>query len=283
MAEPTAEQRDLIDSLRAVLSNYGLDSMTDWLVNAVVSGKDELTIITELRKTPEYKARFPAMDELQKKAIAGTGVAINEGQYLELERSYRQAFAVSGLPVQMWDSPDDFARLIVADVSPVEVQRRITAAKEAVDNTDPNTRDALMRMYGITTTDLMAYALDPQKGADYIQRLATTSILSGYSMSAGFADMSTAQWESYAQDLINQQIGDDELRTLVAGADTLAEAQSRLAQIEGDTFTTSDAMDVAIRKDSDKMMASERRTAREKARFSKTSGITTGTLKGSSI
>lgn len=283
MAEPTAAQRDLIDSLRYVLSNYGLESMTDWIVSAVVSGKDELTILTELRSTPQYKKRFPAMAELQKNAAAGTGIAITEGDYISQERAYRQAFALSGLPPQMWDSPDDFAKLMTADVSPTEVQRRIAAAQEAVNNTDPNTRSALLEMYGITAQDLMAYALDPKRGADYIQKIATSGILAGYARSAGFGNMSTSQWESYAQDLINQQIGDDELRGIISGADILAGTQSRLAGIEGDQFTTSDAMDVAIRKDSDKIMASERRVAREKARFSKTSGVTTGSLKGSGI
>lgn len=282
-ATPTEEQQTLIDLLRGILAEYGLEGMTDWLIGSVIAGKDELTILTELRQTEEYKARFPAMAEINRRASAGQGVAINEGEYLQIERAYRQVLADSGLPPTMWDTPDDFARLMVEDVSPTEVQRRVAAAKESVNNTDANSRLALMDMYGITTQDLMAYALDPTRGAEYIQKVATSSILAGYSRTAGLANLSTAQWESYAQDLINQQVTDDELRNLVSGADLLSETQQRLAEIEGGSFTTTDAMDIAIRKDSDKMLASERRAAREKARFSGSSGVSTGTLRGGSI
>lgn len=281
--EQTAEQRDLISTLNAVLKSYGLDSMSQWIIDSVVAGKDELTIITELRSTPEYKARFPAMAEIQRKATAGLGTQINEAQYLEMERAYRQAMAYSGLPVDMWDTPDDFARLMTADVSPTEVQRRIAAAREAVDSTDENTRNQLMQMYGITTTDLMAYVLDPEKGSDYLQKVATTSILAGYSQSAGLSSLSRDKWESYAQDLISQQVSDAGIRDIVYGTDVLAEQQSRLAGIEEGQFTTEDALDSTIRRDADKIMASERRVARERARFAGTQGLGSKSLQGRGI
>lgn len=273
----------LYDDISALLDTYGLGSLTDFVISSQKAGKDDLTILTELRQRPEYVARFPAMAEIQKKAQSGRGVAINEGQYLEMERAYRQVFQSAGLPPEMWDSPDDYARLMSADISPVEAQRRVAAAKEAVNSTDPNVRGQLAAMYGITADQLVAYALDPEKGSELIQRTATTARLSGYAISSGMNNLTRDQWEGYAQDLINQQLGDEELRTLVGQADVLQEEQSRLAGIEGSQFTTSDAMDVAVRKDSNKTMASQRRVERERARFSGSQGVGTGSLKGSGI
>lgn len=274
----------LIDEVKNLLTAYGLGSLAQWIVDQQVAGADDLTIVTDLRKRPEYKARFPAMEELQKAVNqGGAGGMITEADYISMEQAYMQAFQGSGLPANMFDSPDDFKRLIAARVSPNEVQRRVAAAKEAVDATDPNVRTNLLRMYGITTTDLMAYALDPAKNADYLQRVATTSMLAGFGTSAGVSGLNRNQWEGYAQDLINEQASPEDIRTIISNAHTIADTQTRLAGIEGDQFTTSDALDITVRKDSSKTLASKRRADREKARFSGSQGLGSKGLSGSGI
>lgn len=270
----------LQEELLAALDVWGLGSLAGLVTDSIIAGDDQLTIINKLRTSAEYKARFPAMDSLIAKAKANGVATVNEGDYLSMERSYQRALQTSGLPSNMWDSPDDYKRLIEADVSPDEVERRVAAAKMAVDSTDPNTRAQLMSMYNLSTTDLMAYALDPQKGSDYIKKVATASTLAGYGQTAG---LTGANWESYAQDLINQQASESDLRQTISEARILAEGQTRLAGIEGEQFTTSDAMDIAVRKDANKMLASQRRVEKEKARFSGTQGVSTGSLRGSGI
>jgi hypothetical protein len=283
--EVTALQnaRTLGETVAAMWSQYGLGSLGQWVIAMAVEGKNAEQIAIEIRKRDEYKARFPAMEALRLKAAQGGGVPINEGDYLALERSYRQVFQAAGLPPTMWDTPDDYARLITADISAIEVQRRIAAAREAVDSTDANVRNQLAALYGITTTDLVAYALDPEKNSDYIQRVATTSRIAGYSQTAGLGGMSRQAWEGYAQDLINQQVGDSQLREIIGDANARAEIQGRLAGIEGEQFTSGDALDIAVRKDSNKTLASQKRVEREKARFSGSQGLTTGSLRGSGI
>lgn len=276
-------EQELNQILSNILSAAGLESLAPWVIEQQVAGKDYMTILTEMRKLPQYVARFPAMTELQAKAAKGTGVPVNEYEYLQAEQQYRRIFQMSGLPANMWDTPDDYARLLTSDISADEVARRVDAAKIAVYSTDPNTRAELQRMYGIGTSDLMAYALDPEKNSEYLRKVATTSTLAGYSKTAGISDLSTQAWEGYAQDLINQNVGESGIRDVVASADTIREQQLRLAGIEGEQFTTSDAMDIAIRKDADKVLASQRRVEKEKARFSGTQGIGTGSLRGSGI
>lgn len=269
----------LIDDVRSLLESYGLGSLASWIVQQQVDGKDDLTIVTELRQRPEYKQRFPAMDALQRAVNSGgAGHAVTEADYLSMEDAYKQAFQNSGLPSTMYNTPDDFRRLIEAQVSPAEVQRRVAAAKVAVDNTDPNTRGSMLDMYGITSTDLMAYALDPEKNADHLQRIATSSILAGYGKSSGLSDLSRRQWEGYAQDLINQEADDSDIRSIISSAYVTVENQRRLAGIEGEQFTTNDALDVTIRKDAVKGLASEQRAKREKARFSGSQGVNAKSL-----
>lgn len=274
----------LIDEVKNLLTAYGLGSLAQWIVDQQIAGADDLTIVTDLRKRPEYKARFPAMEDLQKAVNqGGAGGMITEADYISMEQAYMQAFQGSGLPANMFDSPDDFRKLIAARVSPNEVQRRVAAAKEAVEATDPNVRTNLLRMYGITSTDLMAYALDPAKNADYLQRVATTAMLSGFGTSAGVTGLNRDQWEGYAQDLINEQASPEDIRTIISNAHTIADTQTRLAGIESDQFTTSDALDITVRKDSSKTLASKRRADREKARFSGSQGLGSKGLSGSGI
>jgi hypothetical protein len=272
--------QELTATLSYILQSAGLESLAPWVLEQQIAGKDELTIITDLRKQDLYKQRFPAMAELQRKAAAGTGlgVPINEGDYIKMERAYRQVFQAAGLPPTMWDTPDDYARLMASDISPVEVQRRVDAAKEAVNSTDPNVRQQLASLYDITATDLVAYALDPEKNSDYLQRIATTARVSGYGVTAGMSSLSRQQWESYAQDLINQQITDAGLREIIGNAEVVKEQQSRLASIEGSKFTDADAMDISVRKDAGKTMESQRRVEREKARWSAQSGVSSSSL-----
>lgn len=270
----------MIAEFQRLLAGYGLGSLTGWIVGAVTAGKDQLTILTELRAKPEYKVRFPAMDALQQKAQAGGGVAITEGEYLSMERAYRKQFQDAGLPAHMWDSPDDYKRLLESDISPDEVGERISAAQIAVESQDPAVLRSLRDIYGLTSTDLVAYALDPAKNSKYIEKISTTSLLAGYGQTAGLAN---ANWESYAQDLINQQASEEDIRTAVSQSAQLQTEQDRLAEIEGGQFTSSDALDVTVRKDAKKITASQKRANREVARFAGTQGISTGSLGRGSI
>lgn len=272
----------VLDEAASLFRSYGLDSLADWLVAQNVEGKTPEQIVTELRQRPEYKERFPAMEELRRLAQQNNMPVISEGQYLQMEQSYRQALANSGLPPNMFDSADDFKRLLEAQVDPTEVEERVAAAKIAVNQTDPLVREQLRSMYGITDSDLMAYALDPERNSEEIQRIATTATLAGLGQRQGLS-AEQAAWERYAQSSINQGMGQGEIMGAVANATALYENQSRLASIEGERFTATDALDVTVDQDAGKTLASERRARREKSRFSSRSGVTSGTLGSGTI
>jgi hypothetical protein len=68
------------------------------------------------------------------------------------------------------------------------------------------------------------------------------------------------------------------LRTEFQRARQLANAQRRLAQIEGQSYSDLEAIGAVVGDDAAKALASERRAARETARFSARGGITGASL-----
>lgn len=273
----------LVDDLSRMLSAWGLEALGPWLVEQAKTITDPLTLLTALRQRPEYQARFPAMKALQDAALRNGMPVVDESQYLEMEWSYRKALQSSGLPPQMFDSADDFVKLLENNVDPTEVQERVAAAKVAVNQTDPFVRGQLRSMYGISEQDLMAYALDPARNAEYVEKVATSAMLAGLSQRQGLA-AEKGSWERYAQDSINQQLDQQEIVESVATAAALTTVQSRLAGIEGEKFTGEDAMDVVISRNAAKTLKSQQRAARERARFAGSSGVSSTTLaSGSTI
>ena len=271
----------LIDDLRGALAVWGLESLAPWIVQQEQQNKDPLQIVQDLRQTPEYKSRFPAMQALQDAARRNNMPVVTEQNYLQMEQAYRTALQDSGLPSGMFDSADDFIRLLEGNVDPTEVRERVAAAKVAVDQTDPFVLSQLRDMYGITGTDLMAYALDPEKNASYIEKVATSAMLAGLGQRQNLA-AERGSWERYAQDAINQQMSQSQMVEAVASASALTKTQGRLASIEGEEFGTGDAMDITINKNAEKVLKSQQRAAREKARFAGSSGITAQSLQGPS-
>jgi hypothetical protein len=267
----------LADDLRDTLDQWGLGSLSDWLISQMQNNADPLTILSELRKRPEYKARFPAMDALVAAGKKNGMPVIDESQYMQMETAYRTALANSGLPPGMFDSAADFVKLLENNVDPAEVQERVAAAKVAVDQTDPFVRGQLRSMYGIDSQALMAYALDPTKNAQYIEKVATSAMIAGLAQRQQMA-ADRGSWERYAQDAINQQLDQAEIVNAVANASALSTTQSRLAAIEGGQFTTNDALDITLEKNAAKILKSQQRAARERARFAGSSGVTGQTL-----
>lgn len=275
----------MADDARSVVADtfraFGLESLANWVMTNIEEDTPMSQVYIRLRETEEYKRRFPAMADLQQKAAAG-GRGYTEGDYIAIENAYREVLSDSGLPSELWDSADDYAALMRGEVSAAQVRRRVDAAKRAVLSTNPATRAQLSRLYGITTQDLMAYALVPDRGADYIERLATTAILAGVGADAGLgSSLGAGQWEQYAGAL--GATDEQAARTAMSGAATLLQEQQRLAQLESDVFTDVDALDIAVKRDTEKALKSQRRTQREVARFSGSAGTTAGSLGGTGL
>ncbi len=153
-----SEKTDWIEQLRLIFSNYGLDSLAPKITEFIQMGYSPDTVTLKLQETPEYKQRFIGNESRRK---AGLPV-LNPAEYLSVEASYKKIMRDAELPAGFYDQPDDFGKFIGADVSPTELQERVSIANQSLQNADPFYTDSLRRFYGLNTGDMIAYTLDPE-------------------------------------------------------------------------------------------------------------------------
>ena len=117
---PTESQRQsALDVITALLEDYGLTGLSNFVYDLVfkedvMSGDDVLARIrADQGQAGEiYRARFAGNVARRK---AGLNV-LSEKAYIGIENQFSQTMRAAGLPSGFYDSPDDFAALIGADV-----------------------------------------------------------------------------------------------------------------------------------------------------------------------
>jgi len=241
-------------------------------------------ILNRFRKTDIYQRRFAGMAELSKR-----GQAISEAEYIELERSYRNVMSNYGLPSTYYDNYDDYARMIGAGLSVREVEERVVAAKQAMN---PLVAQELKQYFDVTDGDLTAYmlGLTDEKGLqtasarnqEEIRQRGRLAQIGAAAERAGFS-MDRAAAERLAGTSIGQTIDPFQMNTLAQLEGTfnqarrVADRETTLAGIDGETFDQRDALASAFG-DRQTSMASERRAKRERARFAGSGGASSGSL-----
>lgn len=170
--------------IRDFLTQIGLPELEDLLYNIVVADQDysPQRLAIEVRRTPQYAARFPGMAARQQSGLP----AISEAEYIRDEREYRRLMKSAGLPTGFYDDPTDFARFIGNDISPAELGRRIQDGYQAVSQSDPSVRDTMRQFYGVTDGELAAYFLDPSRAEQLIIQQAATAQIGAAAARQGF-------------------------------------------------------------------------------------------------
>ena len=164
-AEKIAAQRESIGKIVADrFAQYGLSSLGDKVLEFARLGYTEATITLELQKTDEYKARFSANAERQKKGLS----VLSPAEYLSVEDGYRQTLRAYGL--KQFDNDTYVKQFIANDMSPSELSSRVVTAVQRVQNADPLISRTLRDYYGIGNLDMVAYVLDPNQQLPMIQR-----------------------------------------------------------------------------------------------------------------
>jgi hypothetical protein len=167
--------------IRQSLDQWGLGNLADWLwgefLKSGASNPSEALalIMPDLRERPEYKARFPAMADL-----AARGQAISEAEYVNYEKTVAQVMRAAGLPPKFYDSPDDYASLLRANVSPDEVQSRVMNGYAKVAHAPPEVRAAFNDFFGPEGDNaLAAYFVDPAKALPVLEQQMTAATVAG--------------------------------------------------------------------------------------------------------
>ena len=180
--------------IQGTLDQYGLGSLGEWAWNQYLAGTPISQIMLDLRSTPEYKARFPAMD-----ALARTGHAISESAYIEYERNATSLMRSYGLPAGFYDSPDDFTDFLVANVALPELKSRLDAYQTLAYQSPPEVRQAMREFYGVSADGmLMSYFIDPDRALPLVERDLAAAQAGGFAMATGFGTLTREQAEGLA-------------------------------------------------------------------------------------
>jgi len=302
-----AQRRQAKDMFRSVLEGMGFtkdfggtqeeinqlySSVEGWISDGWADGYDGGEKMLMLFRTSDttkniYQKRFPGMQ-----ALSSRGQAISEGEYIELERSYRNVLSASNLPPQFYDSFDDYGRFIAGGVSANEVEGRIVAARSAMN---PLIARELQDYYGIGEDKAMAFLLgvtdekglmlDAQKEArnqQTIRDISRNIQIGGLAEGAGFR-MGLTESAALSGTSLGQTIDPFDQRTASQLEGTFAQArrtanrETVLAGIDQEDYTEQDTL-LASFGDDKKRLASERRARRERARFSGSSGVAGASL-----
>ena len=265
-----------LDDFRASLKLAGLDSLVDTIDTMIKSDMTAAQIKINLVGTQAYKDRFPAMATL-----AGKGRAVNEATYISMERGYEQVLRAYGVDTATFGSRTELGKYIGAEVSPVEFEQRVQIAKDRVDkNTDVTA--ALQDYYGVTKGGAIAFLLNPELGMDIVKKEARAAEIGAAATAAGFGEFAGKANVGVAESFVNASGTQDlvSLKSEFGKARNLANVQSRLAQIESDkTYKDLNAVTAVIGQDTAELLQSQRRAAREAARFGGSSGVTTQSLR----
>lgn len=214
--------------LNQTLALYGLGSLGDTAWQWYLGGKTPEQILLDMRQTPEYKTRFPAMEELGK-----NGHAISESQYINYETSAKEMMVAAGLPPGFYDQPTDFSDFLSRGIGLPELQQRLDVAKNAAYNAPPEVLQALHDFYGVNgragsvVGDIAAYFLDPNKATPAIQKQFVAAQEAGAAQRTGWGPLS----QTDAERLAAQGVTDPQAQ---AGFQSLAHLHEIMGALPGE-------------------------------------------------
>ena len=156
--------------IRSFLERFGLGALTDIAMGWAESGMSQEAMLVELRYGTDptvrqvYDNKFPAM----KLREAAGFRAINEAEYLDLERGILQIAARAGIDNEFLGMDPEtgvtgITALIGGDVSLAEWRDRVALGEEAKNNADDTTIELLQSRYGFGEGDIVSAMLDPTK------------------------------------------------------------------------------------------------------------------------
>lgn len=231
------------DFLYEQFNRYGLGSMVEEIKGLVESNVSPSEFAIRLRQTPTYKKRFAANDARIKAGYR----ALSEGEYIALEDQYQNILRNYGLPSTYYSKDDigrqeGFEKFISGDVSPAELEDRVQLAYNRVINANPEVGIALRTFYpDISSGDIIAYALDPEKSLETIKRKITAAEIGGAAVQAGLTtnESDAAYLARYG---ITKQAAEQGYRT-ISGFLPRAQQLSSIygKQVEGGPYTQASA------------------------------------------
>ena len=275
-AAKLATKQKASDKLTALFSAYGLQSLAPFINTRIMADVSEEMLLLELYDRPEYQQRFPGMASLRKKSRT-----ITEKEYMDIEKAMTQTARFFDLPKGFYDNPEDFGKLIGAEVSAKEYQDRLQVGQDLSRTLNPSVKQQLIDFYGVGEGDLTAFVLDADKALPLIQKQAKAAQFVGIGRAAGFElrGITSGQAENIAGTESYAKLSERELAQALGQAGQLRRTQKRLAGIEGQDYSEQEALSAVIEGSPQALLASQQRAQREGARFGARGGVTGTSLR----
>jgi hypothetical protein len=272
----TTATQSAFDKFKSALEVQGLGALADDVVSLVKSENAPTTsegYYLALTKTPAYKERFGDVNAMR---VKNGLTALNEGEIMGLEKGYQQILKSYGLPAGFYDNPKDYQQFIANDLSASELADRVQAAQSAVQLTDPALRQQLKDYYGLDTAATTAYLLDPTKGEQILNQLASKNTAAIAAATAGY-DVGAAQ---AAQQLGAGELAFNKQAQAFATSQQLGQQAGKLADIYGGNYNTAQGMQEAFGGAGSVQAQQERErlSKLETAAFSGSAGASKGSL-----
>lgn len=183
-------------SIRGMLAQYGLQDLARYVDRWVRDGLSWEEIEVQLRdpKTAAGKVfdqRFPEIRMRSEKGLRPMSVQ----EIQSYREQARQVMRNAGLPKGFYDDDRDLTEFMVNDVSPQELEQRVMDGYVAVMQAPAEVRSELERMYGVSSGELVAYMLDPDRATTVIQRNVAAARVGGAATRTGFGQVSREEAE----------------------------------------------------------------------------------------
>lgn len=221
------QRRSAFQILKEEFDRYGLGQLVGDVENLLIQGTPPAEFAFSLRQTPTYQARFAANPQRIKKGLR----ALDEASYIALEDQYQDVMRRYGLPETYYQRNEigtqlAFEKLIAADVSNVELERRIQNTQARIFDANPEVMTAMRQFYpNITGGEILAYALDPETALPQLERKIAAAEIGGAALQAGLTTGITRAEELAAAGITKaaaqEQYG--KIAQLLPRAGTLAE------------------------------------------------------------
>jgi hypothetical protein len=240
--DPDAERvTNAMDYLRKFFAGIGMSfdaELEGVLLTAMKAGYtpadlESGLLMPEIQNTQVFKTRFPGYAA----RISNGYSAINIKQYLDLENQYRSIMENAGLPRGFYDDAADMGQWIAKNVSPAEIEGRVRLASDAAKKVDPTMRNLMARFYGLSTGDVTAYFLDPQRALPTIEHQYKSAEVASWAQRNGYHVGDMSRYEK----LVSDGITGDQAAQGYGTIRQLNDTVGQVASIYGESYSQDDA------------------------------------------
>lgn len=247
--------------LTALLKRYGLESLTEWASEAIISGMSEDELILSMYEQQAFKTRFAGM--FAREAAGLPPISIDD--YLAYESTVTSLGSTWGLNL----TKQEIDNFIANDVSAREVEQRFTIAATAVYEDGPEIKSELSRLFNIGQEQLMRYWMDPKRELGHLQQQYRMGEIAGASLRTGFGQLTLNQAQRLQEAGVTREAaetGFGQLSNMSELFDTLDEGEDAITIDEQLGVLTGDASSVK---------KVEQRSQRRQAEFQGSGGFAT--------